>query len=170
MPNSGLDSMIDLDKINHLSRLYRLFTMVTPGLPCLRKALKESIARRGKDINMESLGITEVDDEGKGKGKLKSAAQILAHALKWVQDVLDLKDKFDSVWKRAFDSNRELESALNEVCQVPSTAMALKCLQAFGSFINANDKCAEYISLFIDDNLKKGLKGVRACPSNPDFN
>ena len=32
--------------------------------------------------------------------------------------------------------------------------------QAFESFVNANPKSAEYISLFIDDNLKKGLKGV----------
>lgn len=31
--------------------------------------------------------------------------------------------------------------------------------QAFELFINANPKSAEYISLFIDDNLKKGLKG-----------
>lgn len=33
------------------------------------------------------------------------------------------------------------------------------CRQAFELFINANPKSAEYISLFIDDNLKKGLKG-----------
>lgn len=32
--------------------------------------------------------------------------------------------------------------------------------QAFESFINLNPKAPEYISLFIDENLKKGLKGV----------
>jgi cullin 3 len=26
--------------------------------------------------------------------------------------------------------------------------------------VNSNEKCAEYMSLFIDDHLKKGLKGV----------
>jgi hypothetical protein len=36
-------------------------------------------------------------------------------------------------------------------------------LQAFEDFINLNEKAPEYISLFIDENLKKGLKGV----SNP---
>lgn len=35
-------------------------------------------------------------------------------------------------------------------------------LKAFGSFINLNEKAPEFISLFIDENLKKGLKGVRA--------
>ena len=34
------------------------------------------------------------------------------------------------------------------------------CFQAFESFINLNDKSPEFISLFIDENLKKGLKGV----------
>jgi hypothetical protein len=33
-------------------------------------------------------------------------------------------------------------------------------LQAFEDFINLNEKAPEYISLFIDENLKKGLKGV----------
>ena len=36
----------------------------------------------------------------------------------------------------------------------------LLVLQAFGSFINDNPKSPEFISLFIDENLKKGLKEV----------
>jgi hypothetical protein len=34
-------------------------------------------------------------------------------------------------------------------------------LQAFESFINLHPRASEFISLYIDDNLKKGLKGVR---------
>lgn len=37
--------------------------------------------------------------------------------------------------------------------------------QAFQSFINVNPKAQEYTSLFIDDNLKKGLKGVSLIQS-----
>jgi len=33
-------------------------------------------------------------------------------------------------------------------------------IQAFTTFINLNEKSSEYISLFIDDHLKRGLKGV----------
>lgn len=36
--------------------------------------------------------------------------------------------------------------------------------QAFETFINQNEKAPEFISLFVDDNLKKGLKGVCASP------
>ncbi|KIJ62793.1 hypothetical protein HYDPIDRAFT_41506 [Hydnomerulius pinastri MD-312] len=160
MPNSGLDAMIDLDNVDDLNRLYRLFMMVPTGLPTLRRALKDSVLRRGKEINQGSVtsdNVEDVDMEGekpdastigiKGKTKVRSlggAPQALTLALKWVQVVLDLKDKFDQLWKRAFDSNREIESSLNE---------------AFEDFINLNEKAPEFISLFIDENLKKGLKG-----------
>lgn len=132
MPNSGLDSMIDLDKVEDLSRLYRLFTIVPTGLPILRRSLKDSILRRGKDINQSSISsevaedvdvdVDEVDttvtaSKGKGKGKARAQGppQTLTLALKWVQDVLDLKDRFDRLWKQAFGSHREVEGALDEV-------------------------------------------------------
>ncbi|KAL0575168.1 hypothetical protein V5O48_006790 [Marasmius crinis-equi] len=147
---SGLDAMIDNDKTDDLTRMYKLYTLVSQGLSCIKQALKRSIARRGKEINEVSLSSENLDeptDAPKEKGKARvvtAGAQTLASALKWVQDVLDLKDKFDRVWKTAFDGDREIEATLNE---------------AFSGFINSNDKCAEYISLFIDDNLRRGLKG-----------
>lgn len=132
LPNSGLDNMIDTEKTDDLARLYRLFTSVPTGLPCLKKHLKECIVRRGKEINKASLGDdmsnADLDVEGedeestrrKGSGKDRllqnSPAQKLALALKWVQDVLDLRDQFfDGVWKAAFKGDREVESTLNEV-------------------------------------------------------
>ena len=117
--------MIDTDKMDNLARLYRLFGMVPAGPLCLRKALKASISRRGHDINRSSSGgdgaeeIDIVGNENEGdkvKGKVRAGGvQTLALALKWVEDVLDLKDKFDRVWREAFGSDRDLESALDEV-------------------------------------------------------
>ncbi|KAI0749766.1 Cullin-domain-containing protein [Daedaleopsis nitida] len=160
MPNSGLDAMIDSDRIDDLARLYRLFTKVSTGLPTLKKSLRETIIRRGKDINEagpsaggdggESPDEDAAEPSAKAKGKARArppptaASQTLTSALRWVQDVLDLKDKFDQIWSKAFHSDRDLESALNE---------------AFETFINLNEKAPEFISLFIDENLKKGLKG-----------
>ncbi len=131
MENSGLDVMIDTDKIEDIARLYRLYSMVPTGMICLKRALKDSVFRRGRDINQSSSSADwdEPDDtqddnaNAKGKGKSKPSAsgvQTLGLALKWVQDVLDLKDKFDIVWKRAFSSDRELESALDEVASFRS--------------------------------------------------
>jgi cullin 3 len=42
--------------------------------------------------------------------------------------------------------------------------------QAFESFINLNNKCSEFLSLFIDDHLKRGFKGVsRSIESNHHY-
>ncbi|KAJ3538210.1 hypothetical protein NMY22_g5259 [Coprinellus aureogranulatus] len=155
MPNSGLDMMIDMNKLDDLARLYRLYQPVSGGLSVLKKALRESITRRGKELNEASLGSAgnDGDEDGeedgarrKEKGKAKARPVPGATpAIKWVQDVLDLKDKFDSVWKDAFKSDRDIEAALNE---------------AFESFINSHPKAPEYTSLFIDDHLKRGIKGL----------
>lgn len=128
MPNSGLDVMIDLDKIDDLGRLYRLFAMVPAGIPTLRKAFRETIIRRGRDINSASLSLEgedvqededmEKSSKAKGKGKARAGnagSQVLSLALKWVQDVLDMKDKFDKIWSGAFQSDRDIESSTNEV-------------------------------------------------------
>jgi cullin 3 len=124
MQNSGLDVMIDGNKISDFSRLYRLFLMVPAGLPCLKTSLKASVARRGKEINDASMGEdSDVDVENpgesskkaessKGKGKVSPGIQ---PAINWVQAVLLLKDKFDTVWKDAFQSSREVEFALIDV-------------------------------------------------------
>ncbi|KAJ4476227.1 Cullin-domain-containing protein [Lentinula aciculospora] len=129
MSNSGLDALVDLDKFEDLARLYRLFLMVPTGMPCLKKTLKASITRRGREINQASLGLDAAGggveakdadpgprrDQNKGKSRAVAASQTLAIALKWVQDVLDLKDKVDSVWIKSFDSNPKIEATINEV-------------------------------------------------------
>ncbi|KDQ14875.1 hypothetical protein BOTBODRAFT_158904 [Botryobasidium botryosum FD-172 SS1] len=158
MPSSGIDNMIDTDKIEDLARLYRLFKIVPTEMPVLKKALKNSIAARGKTVNDasgEGEGGGEDEEEpqevqGKGKGKERARPakagreQSAAVASKWVQDVLDLQDLFDRVLKLAFGNEVELQTAINE---------------AFESFINLNPKAPEFISIFMDENLKKGLKG-----------
>jgi cullin 3 len=139
--SSGLDSMIDLDRIDDLARMYTLFIMVPTGLPELCRALRKSIVRRGKEINQNALGpdtegsaqgvmeASNEKDDAKGKAKGGNAAQGLAVALKWVQDVLDLKDKFEDIWRQAFKNNREIEGTYTEVRCVPGN-VALACLSS----------------------------------------
>jgi cullin 3 len=134
-PNSGLDAMIDSDRLDDLVRLYKLFMMVPLGLPCLKKYVRESIARRGIEINRNSCAVDPSDaragveaeaglqNEGKGKSRSLSGAQTLALALQWVQDVLDLKDRFDKIWEVSFERDRDLESAINDVCPYHSFSL-----------------------------------------------
>lgn len=123
MPNSGMDTMIDTDKIQSLTLMYKLFKRVATGVPTIRRAFKESIIRRGSEINSDSEfdvveEPAEAESNSKGKGRAKprvTGIQTLQQALKWVKDVLELKDKFTRVWSEAFNSDRELETALAEV-------------------------------------------------------
>lgn len=111
--------MIDADRIDDLRRLYRLLVYVSSasdGPQVLKKALKESIVNRGRLINDSEPGAPASSDEkAKGKARAGAQAQTLDDALKWVQDSLDLKAKFDRVLKHAFDSDKALETAIIEV-------------------------------------------------------
>jgi cullin 3 len=128
MPGSGLVSMLDADRIPDLRRLYTLFLRVPEdeGKNALRLALRSDIEDRGKAVNEgaaaepeagpSNAGQEEGDDpKGKGKAKPTSASGALTSALRWVQDVLDLKDKFDRTLDEAFAGDKSVQSAINEV-------------------------------------------------------
>ena len=66
--------------------------------------------------------------------------------IQWVEELLILKRKFDSLLDSSFEGDKSFQTEMNS---------------AFESVLNDNRKAPEFLSLFIDDNLKKGLKGVR---------
>lgn len=73
------------------------------------------------------------------------------NAISFVQSLLDLKDRFDHFLLNSFNSDKIFKHMI---------------ASDFEFFLNLNQKSPEYLSLFIDDKLKKGVKGV--C--NLDFN
>jgi cullin 3 len=123
--DSGLATMVDNNNFEDLSRLFKLCSMVPTGLHSIKSALKDSIVLRGKVINEGSISEEDVDEENdareiegrkyKGKGKVRSPSTGVQPAMLWVQDVLDLKDKFDIIWKTSLQTNRDVESCINGV-------------------------------------------------------
>ncbi|XP_047314720.1 cullin-3A-like [Impatiens glandulifera] len=63
----------------------------------------------------------------------------------FVQRLLDAKDKHDNIIHLAFNNDKTFQNALNS---------------SFEYFVNLNPRSPEFISLFVDDKLRKGLKGV----------
>ena len=61
------------------------------------------------------------------------------------QSLLDLKDRFDHFFHESFNKDSLFKKMISS---------------DFEHFINLNSKSPEYLSLFIDDKLKKGVKGV----------
>lgn len=61
------------------------------------------------------------------------------------QGLLDLKTRFDRFLLEAFNNDRLFKQTI---------------AGDFEYFLNLNSRSPEYLSLFIDDKLKKGVKGV----------
>ena len=180
MPGSGLVAMLDEDQREDLGRMYTLFHRVTDGPQVLRLGIKAYIAAKGKLINEavsssstpgsavpaaaaaasgaeaaptgdgdgNEEGGAKAGASGASKGKAREAGEAStpqsAMAFRWVEDVLEFKHKFDSLLSVSFQNDKGCETSINE---------------AFESFVNTNQRAPEFISLFVDENLKKGLKG-----------
>lgn len=149
-PDTALDRLVDAERTEDLARLLRMF-MLPPeeaGIKLLRQRLKESIIGRGKAINEEcdeGSSAPAQNTEGKKPAEVGTAkSTVVQTAIKWMSDVLALKDVFDRLLTNAWGGEVSIQTAINE---------------AFESFVNQNKKAAEFVSLFIDDHLKRGMKG-----------
>lgn len=83
---------------------------------------------------IRECGKTLVDSEGD-----------INNTVTYVQSLLDLKERFDQFLKNSFGNDHTFKQAI--------------CSE-FEHFLNLNPKSPEYLSLFIDDKLKKGTKGL----------
>ncbi|KOS18648.1 Cullin-3 [Escovopsis weberi] len=158
MDGSGLRWMIDNDRINDLSALYRLISRVDDK----KTALREGLQRRAVELGLEIESVLkstdfstaaaaapgdggdDAEEGGKATKTLNPAAQQTAAAIRWVDDVLRLKDKFDNLLTSCFQDDILIQSAL---------------AKSFTDFINLFSRSSEYVSLFIDDGLKRGIRG-----------
>uniref|UniRef100_A0A0K8SSU6 Cullin family profile domain-containing protein n=1 Tax=Lygus hesperus TaxID=30085 RepID=A0A0K8SSU6_LYGHE len=67
------------------------------------------------------------------------------NAISFVQNLLDLKDRLDHFLHNSFKNDKLFKHMI---------------AADFEYFLNLNPKSPEYLSLFIDDKLKKGVKGM----------
>lgn len=157
MEGSGIKPMIENDCYDDLALLYQHISRVDPLKKPLRDALQARVVDMGSEINKIitntdfSVIVPPAEDgeaaEGGDRSKVakqNTMSKQTTAAIKWVDEVLHLKDKFDTLWKRCLKEDLILQTALT---------------RSFSDFINLFPRCAEYVSLFIDDNLKRGIKG-----------
>ncbi|KAF2477687.1 Cullin-domain-containing protein [Lindgomyces ingoldianus] len=153
---SGVRFMIDNDRLDELNLIYDLNSRVDDKKAELMRAIQKRIVELGTDINNAAIAASqapvsapmplEAGDKVKAQMPEKSLNQQTVAAIRWVEDVLQLKDKFDKIWEVSFQQDQPLQTALT---------------RSFADFINspAFPRSSEYISLFIDENMKKGIKG-----------
>lgn len=158
LESTGLRAMIDNDRYEDLSTLYQLLLRVDKKVGALTEILEKRVVEMGLEIekSISNLDFSEFGNHSgdaedgaheKGdKGSIKPmtiAAQATLSALKWVDDVLALKRKYDTMLTECFMSDVIVESSLTK---------------AFADFVNIFPRASEFISLYIDSHLKKDLK------------
>ena len=156
MEGSGVKYLLDNDRMTDLHNVYNLISRVDKKKTALTKAIQKRVVELGNEINEAAKAFSQApsalpskSDTAKKNGKgpaqdERPANQQTAAAIKWVDDCLDLKGKYDSVWETAFASDQGLQSSI---------------ATSFSDFINSITRSSEYLSLFFDENLKKGIKG-----------
>ncbi|KAJ3022542.1 UNVERIFIED_CONTAM: hypothetical protein HDU68_009045 [Siphonaria sp. JEL0065] len=169
MENSGLIVMLTNNNTEDLGRMYRLFERVNNGHPAMQECISKEIRRIGKEVNELYGGVTSTPSSSTNNNRPSSSessrsataangstsentptpttavpAQQTANPIKWIEFLLEVKNRFDKLVESAFSKDKNFVNTIND---------------AMGSVVNANRSAAEFLSLFIDDNLKKGQKG-----------
>ncbi len=156
LENSGVKYMIDNDRVHELGMMYDLSARVDPKKDELRKAVQARVVEQGTEVNNATDAALKApprpsarngdkpDGEEKTAEREKPINQQTVAAIQWVDDVLALKGKYDTFLTEAFQDDQGLQTALT---------------RSFTDFINIFERSSEYLSLFFDENMKKGIKG-----------
>jgi len=144
---SGVKHMVDNDRFEDLELVFNLNSRIDPKKTELTQAIQRRVQEVGAGINETAAKIAQAPaatstDRGEGEARPSANQQTVA-AIQWVDEILQLKDKYDHLWKVSFESDATIQPALT---------------RSFTDTINAFARSSEYISLFIDENMKKGLK------------
>ncbi|KAL5152978.1 Cullin-3A [Glycine soja] len=146
---SKITNVVEKEMIE--SHMHTLVHMENSGLVSMLVDDKyEDLQRMYNLFRRVSDGLTIVKDvmtsfvRDTGK-QLIMDPERLRDPVDFVQRLLDLKDKYDRVITMSFNNDKTFQNALNS---------------SFEYFINLNARSPEFISLFVDDKLRRGLKGV----------
>ncbi|XP_057777170.1 cullin-3A-like [Salvia miltiorrhiza] len=134
---------------NHMLRLVH---MENSGLvKMLLDDKSEDLARMYNLFRRVSNGLSTIRDvmtshiRDTGK-QLVTDPEKSKNPVEFVETLLEKRDKYDKIISSAFSNDKTFQNALSS---------------SFEYFINLNPRSPEYISLFVDDKLRKGLKGVK---------
>ena len=151
MEGTGVKNMLDNDRIVDLKNVFELVARVDPRKLALKEAVQRRVVELGTEINKTAF-TTSATGPAKAPSKAppdkappeKGLNQQTQAAITWVEQILDLKSKYDKLWEKAFLRDSVMEKALEN---------------SFQDFINANERSSEHVSLFLDEYLKRGVKG-----------
>jgi cullin 3 len=144
MENSGVYHMLKHDKHEDLSYMYKLFHRVPNGLQTIADCMSAYLREQGRNLVTSSSSSTAsnllIEAPSSADRDESSKTPIM-----FIQSLLDLKERFDFFLRASFGEDKLFKQRINT---------------DFEYFVNLNARTPEYLSLFIDDKLKKGVKGL----------
>jgi len=149
MENSGVYHMLKHDKHEDLSYMYKLFHRVPNGLQSVADCMSLYLREHGRNLvtlesdNNASTASTTAVATASANGQ--NSDESAKTPITFIQSLLDLKERFDYFLHVSFNDDKLFKQKINS---------------DFEYFINLNQRTPEYLSLFIDDKLKKGVKGL----------
>ncbi|KAJ1991471.1 hypothetical protein GGI25_003456 [Coemansia spiralis] len=149
IPNDGLVQMFDQRNMLDLAILYGLFSPLPSAMKALQNETRDHIIALGKQM-AASLAIQtderpQTGSEGSSSAQEQlGAAARTAMALRWIQELISIYDVYDEFVTKSFSGSSDMRNPLND---------------GFITIVNENPRAPELLSLYIDDNLKNGLKG-----------
>jgi len=139
MENSGVVHMLKNDKTQDLACMYKLFGRVPQGLRTMVDCISAYLREQGKAL------VVEPDSAEPSTSSDAPPPAATKNPITYIQALLDLKDRFDHFLLEAFSNDQLFKKMISS---------------DFEYFLNLNAKSPEYLSLYIDDKLKKGVKGL----------
>ena len=157
----GLKAWIAEANFAILNQLFKLISRVDSDHEMLKRRLRAIILLNGEELSenvKQSVDNTlakkrEEEDKRKQVAKSHGKKLVIRHksgkeqttlyAIKWIESFLELKNKYDDILKKSF----EMDVGLSEEVQA-----------GFTTLINTNKRSEEYLSLFIDNCIRRSLK------------
>lgn len=156
MENSGVYHMLKHDKHEDLACMYKLFHRVQNGLLTVADCMSSYLREQGKSL--VTMEFEQTNNSAAAASSSQMASNVVATTssnannddsgktpIVFIQSLLDLKERFDLFLRNSFNEDKLFKQRINS---------------DFEFFVNLNPRTPEYLSLFIDDKLKKGVKGL----------
>ncbi|KMZ58707.1 putative Cullin-1 [Zostera marina] len=135
--HSGCRALLQDDKVDDLSRMYRLFSKVTHGLDPVSQIFKQHVTTEGTAL------VKQAEDATANKKKEKKDI-VGIHEQAFVRKIIELHDKYLTYVNNCFQNHSLFHKALKE---------------AFEIFCNkgvSGSSSAELLAVFCDNVLKRG--------------
>ncbi|CCH40763.1 hypothetical protein BN7_297 [Wickerhamomyces ciferrii] len=136
--NEGLKNWILNEKYDDLNLLYKLLSRVD-YFDGFKLQINEIILEEGSSLESNDIVETIPGDGNNKNNKNSSKKATTSQALLWIEKIIKLKDKYDLILK-SLNNDLNLQKTIEN---------------SFVEFLNKNSKLSEYLSLFIDDLIKK---------------